>query len=282
MTNKAEIAVPESHADVIATAQGVTLASQLAWAEEIAKSGIIPEAFRDKPENVLVALEWGRELGLSRIASVNRIYVVKGTPTLKTEAMLMLARAAGHRVRTEGDSKQATCEIIRADDPEYPHRITYTLDDARQAGLLGNTGWKNNPSTMLRWRAIANAVRLACPEVLGGISYTPEEVEEISRRNQTRPTVAVQVHSPVSEEGPSVQDYMKRLKMSGADLRSLACRVLDQEVSGWRDLDEQQRRLVHEALARWDAEGADPTLAELVDAELVNPVTGEVIEEQAS
>lgn len=280
MTKKpTEIAVPERPGAAVAHVQEVTLEAQMAYASEIAKSGLIPETFRKRPENILVAIEWGRELGLTPIASLNEIYVVHGTPSLSAKSMLMLARRAGHRVRVAGDTQEATCEIVRADDPEYPHKVTYTLAEAKQAGLMKNAAWQNNPTTMLRWRAIANCVRLACPEVLGGISYLPEEVEEIARRNQSRTTVVTQVQPVVADDGPSVQDFMKRLAITGVELRQFACRVLGVEVAAWRDLDAGQRRLVHEGLARWAAEGDDWTLVEQVDAELIDVETGEVIQE---
>lgn len=256
--------------------RAVTLDTQLRYAAEIAKSGLIPEAFRKRPENVLLAIEWGRELGLTPIASLNEIYVVHGSPSLSAKSMLMLARRAGHRVRVTGDAKSATCEIVRADDLDFPHRVTYTLDDAKQAGLMGNTGWKAQPTNMLRWRAISNAVRLACPEVLGGISYLPEEVEEISRRNQAQRSKPVQVPHVEADPAQTVADYMRRLKVTGAGLKGFAARVLGSDVQSWEKLTDGERGRVLDGLARWEAEGADWTLAETVDAELIDPETGEV------
>lgn len=253
-----------------------TLDAQLAYANEIAKSGLIPAEFRKRPENVLVAIEWGRELGLTPIASLNEIYVVHGSPSLSAKAMLMLARAAGHRVRVTGDEQAATCEIVRADDPGFPHKVTYSMDDAKRAGLMGNTGWKNDPATMLRWRAVANAVRLACPEVLGGIAYLPEEVEEITRRNTRGSTTASVVPDVKAEPTTTAADYMKRLGISGADLKAFSERVLDAPVESWGKLTKAQQARVLDGLAAWDATGQDPTLAEAVDAEMVDPETGEV------
>ena len=42
---------------------------------------------------------------------------------------------------------------------------------AQDAGLWGKGHWAKDPATMLRWRAISECVRMACPEVLGGLVH---------------------------------------------------------------------------------------------------------------
>lgn len=253
--------------------QRMNLDARMEYAEQLATSGLIPTTFQKHPENVLVAIEWGRELGLSPIAAMKEIYVVHGQPSLSAKSMLGLARKAGHRVRIKGEDQQATCEIVRADDPEYTHSVTYTLDDAKRAGLLGGTGWKNNPKTMLRWRAASECIRMACPEVLGGISYTPEEMQEARARNASKLTAEV---VPPVKADRSVSDYMRVLKLSGKDLKAFSGRVLGEPVESWEGLTDEQRSAVTDALAQWEAQGEDPTTVEQAEGELIDPETGEV------
>ena len=78
------------------------------------------------------------------------------------------------------DDGSAVCEIIRSDDPEFTHRSTWDQKKAKDSGLWGKGHWAKDPSTMLRWRAISECVRMACPEVLGGLKYTPEETIEFT------------------------------------------------------------------------------------------------------
>lgn len=276
-TIHADVAIvtePTTTEAAIARIEEASLETQLAYAVKWAESGMVPEHFRKKPENILVAMQWGRELGLTPMAAMNEIYVVHGSPSLSAKSMQMLAQRAGHRVRTTGDAQQATCEIVRADDPDFAHRVTYTLDDARQAGLMGNTGWKSQPKVMLRYRAIATCVRLACPEVLGGISYLPEEVEEIARRNRAVPHV--QVINAKADPSRSAGDYMKRLGITGAAMKEFSARVLGKPAPAWGKLSESEQGQILDGLAQWEATGHDWTLAETVDAELIDPETGEV------
>jgi hypothetical protein len=71
---------------------------------------------------------------------------------------------------------QAVVSIVRHDDPDYPTTVTFTMQDAKTAGLAGKGNWNKYPAAMLLARATSAAVRAACPEVLMGISYTPEEL----------------------------------------------------------------------------------------------------------
>ena len=151
-----------------------------AYAVALAASGLLPQAFRAHPENVLVAIEYGDALGIAPIVAMAEINVINGTPSLSAALMASLARSAGHKVRTSGDAKSATCTIIRADDPEFEHVFTWDEAKARAAQLWGKGHWTKDPGTMLKWRAISEAVRFTCPEVLAGIKYTPEEVSDFT------------------------------------------------------------------------------------------------------
>lgn len=160
-----------------------TQADKLSQAQLLADASLIPQAYRKNPANVFVAIEYGEALGIHPMVALSEINVIQGTPSLSASLMASLARNAGHKVRVYGDNTQATCEIVRSDDPEFTHTATWTEAKARAAGLWGKGHWGKDPGTMLRWRAISECVRFACSEVLGGIKYTPEEVRDFSPTN---------------------------------------------------------------------------------------------------
>lgn len=157
-----------------------SIEDKLRYADVLAKSGLLPEAFRRQPANVLVAIEYGEALGIRPIVALSEINVINGKPSLSASLMASLARQAGHKVRTSSTLNQATCTIIRADDPGFEHTVVWDEQRARSTGLWDKGFWKKDPQVMLEWRAIAACVRKACPEVLAGIRYTPEEVAEFS------------------------------------------------------------------------------------------------------
>jgi hypothetical protein len=163
-----------------------------AWlfCQSLADTPLLPDAYRRNPASVLWAMEYGRALGLDVVTTINTIHVIKGKPTQSADLMLSRAREAGHKVRIRQEPGQCTVSIWRSDDPDFENSVTWTYDDAVTAGLceLRNDrpysrsskgekqNWEKYPRAMLRARAISECVRMACPEVLHGAIYTPEEV----------------------------------------------------------------------------------------------------------
>jgi hypothetical protein len=152
------------------------LAGMVAYSKLLATSNLLPAAFRDKPANVLWAVEYGRALGLSPMTALVGIHVIEGKPSASSALIGALVRRAGHRLRITGDAKTATATVWRADDPEFPFSFTFTWDDAVKAKLTGKSVWQQYPAAMLKARATTAVCRDACPEALYGLLYTPEEL----------------------------------------------------------------------------------------------------------
>jgi hypothetical protein len=153
-----------------------SLDASVDYARKLSASDLLPKSYQGKPQNVLLAVEYGRSLGLDPITAINMTHVVQGRPTASAQLVGALVRRAGHTLRVRGDINSATCKIIRADDPEFTFEATWTMERAKQAGVLSNPVWKTYPANMLKARAITECARDACPEVLAGISYTAEEI----------------------------------------------------------------------------------------------------------
>src|SRR5476651_1197190 len=76
--------------------------------EKLSKSGLLPEALRSKPHDVLFTIMAGAELGLGPIASIRGIYVIAGKPTLSADTMVALCLGSGHCeyfIQTEASDK---------------------------------------------------------------------------------------------------------------------------------------------------------------------------------
>lgn len=179
-----------TEADMRATGTEIAIRSQasaipakLAYARELANSGLLPASYRKNPANVLWAMEYGEMLGLSPMAAMTGVHVIDGKPTASAGLISGLVRQAGHRLRVWGDDKSATCEITRSDDAKHIFRVTWTLrkepgdnPSAEVAGLLSKGVWKQYPAAMLKSRVITQCARDSCEEVLFGLHYTPEEL----------------------------------------------------------------------------------------------------------
>lgn len=81
--------------------------------QAIAASGLAPRGI-DKPEQIMVAIMAGAELGLAPFQSLQSFAVVNGRPTLWGDGLLAVVRAQGVRVREwiegEDDNMVAHCE----------------------------------------------------------------------------------------------------------------------------------------------------------------------------
>ncbi len=157
-----------------------TFAEAMQFAELIASSDLAPKDYRGKPANVLVAVQMGANVGLDPMQAIQNISVINGRASLWGDAMLAVCTM--HRAwrgieetydRSTGISK---CVVRRANCA--PVERTFSVDDAKTAGLWGKTGpWTNYPKRMLQMRARGFALRDSFPDALRGLS-SAEEVED--------------------------------------------------------------------------------------------------------
>ncbi|KFI80290.1 hypothetical protein [Bifidobacterium mongoliense] len=172
----------------------VTMSEQIRWAKAAEQADILPEAYKGKPANILVAVGFGASMGLSPAESLYRISVIKGKPTMSAELIASQVRKAGHKLRIRKDEAKVsvTAIIVRADDPDYPFTVTRDMQWAKSMGLANNQNYARQPMTMLTWRAISAVAREACPEALYGAGYTPDEMQDLPEHAASEP-VSVQV-----------------------------------------------------------------------------------------
>jgi len=111
-------------------------------------------------------------------------HIIQNRPTLKAETMMARFQQQGGKV----DWKTLTDKEVTA---TFSHpsggsaTITWTFEQAKQAGLTGKDNWKNYPRAMLRARVVSEGIRTVFPGVVLGV-YTPEEVQDIPNPPQSR------------------------------------------------------------------------------------------------
>lgn len=185
---------------LVPTTPDTQLSERMQYAQALAAADLLPAAYRRKPANVLLAMEYGHALGLDTVTAIQSVHVVEGKPTASAQLIGALVRRAGHRLRVTGDDKHAVAIIVRRDDPDFQFRSEWTLARAQAAGLTGKGVWKQYPAAMLKARAITEVARDACPEALAGVAYTPEELGHDAPADWEQPTVEVIEAQPVVDD----------------------------------------------------------------------------------
>jgi hypothetical protein len=168
---------------------GMTLTDIVTLSEILAQSGFFSDS--RSPAQCVAKILAGKELGFGAIAAMTGVYIVKGRVTLSANLIAAAIKRHGrYDYRVKRLDNQA-CEIEFRDGDEPIGSSTFTLADAKAAGL-GGDNWNRYPRNMLFARALSNGAKWYCPDVFGGPIYTPEELgeEEDAEEPVERPAIA--------------------------------------------------------------------------------------------
>jgi hypothetical protein len=182
------------------------------FAQMMAKSNIVPKDYQGNPGNVLVAVQWGMEVGLQPLQAMQNIAVINGRPSLWGDAMLALVQGSGllEYFHEESTDLVATCTIKRKGMPESVR--TFSMDDAKRAGLLGKQGpWNNYPKRMMQMRARGFALRDNFADVLRGM-HSAEEQQDMAAIQPTEKAMGPVEVVKHETKTSAVKDRIKRSK----------------------------------------------------------------------
>lgn len=140
----------------------------------------------------------GAELGFGPVASMTGVNIIKGRVTLS--ANLMAAAIKRHPNYTYR-VKEHTAERCAIDFIEHGVLIgesTFSMEDAKLAGLASGENYRKYPKNMLFSRALSNGAKWYCPDVFGGAPiYTPDELgAEVD--GETGDVVNAPTHEPAA------------------------------------------------------------------------------------
>jgi len=169
------------------------------WADGVLASGMAPESLSTSAK-ILVATQYGLELGLTPMVALNSIVVLRGRPTIYGDTALAMVKKSGllksylEKVTGEGDGMVAEVISERIDSNGFENKVgtTFTVADARQAGLWGKKGtWTTHPKRMLKYKARAFNLRDNFPDILTGMHIYEEMLgEELGGEQLAAPTCA--------------------------------------------------------------------------------------------
>lgn len=207
-TTPATAPVPASEADA-------QLSVELRLAQTLAKGGeAVPKSYRGNVAAVWLAIEWANRRDMDVMTAMQSVSFFQGKPLVDATMQRSLAEQAGYRVEVEGDDQSATVTVVKPGDTKQ-HSATFTIEEAKTAGLLSKDVWKAYPADMLVARATTRALRRHASKVVSGLR-DPDEAMDVDTsdpiaaltknagEDQDPETVDV-AHNPVGEsEEPSV------------------------------------------------------------------------------
>lgn len=153
-------------------------------AKYISESGLCPKDFAGNAQKILVAAAMGTKLGLDVFASMAGIAVINGRPSLWGDVMRSLILSHPHlqdideHFEGEGDDLTAVCTITRKG--MSPYTATFSVQNAKDAGLWGKNTWKGFSKDMLVNRAFGRAGRRRFADALNGF-HVAEEMQDAEK-----------------------------------------------------------------------------------------------------
>lgn len=149
-------------------------------AARLVETEFVPAAYQGRPAEATAAILTGIEVGLQPMAALRSIVSVNGTPAMVALALRGLVQSHGHTIRVESaDATQAVVVGWRKGETEADaQRSVWTIERAAKLGLTNKANWKSQPQNMLVARATSECARLVASDVLMGVPYSAEELQD--------------------------------------------------------------------------------------------------------
>jgi hypothetical protein len=149
--------------------------SLIGMGDALRRTGFLPTHIKDGVSFAAIVL-MGRELGMGTMAACRKLQVIKGTVTERADSQLARFKSAGGKSQFKELSESKAILWLRHPNGDE-HTETFTLDDAKRAGLASNDNYAKHPKAMLRSRAITAGLKSIGWEGAVGI-YDPDEIAE--------------------------------------------------------------------------------------------------------
>lgn len=167
----------------------------ISWrtADMLSKANIIPQQYRGKPGDCLLAMDMANRMGISPIMVMQSSQIVQGNFSWKGSACKALIDGCGkfknsHYVMSgkPGDNTWG-CRLVatftKTGETVSGPIVTWRM--AIDEGWVNKNGskWKTMPELMLRYRAASFFAKTECPEVLMGFQTAEEQMDIIDIDN---------------------------------------------------------------------------------------------------
>ena len=211
--------------------------------ETLAKSTIVPMHFRGKPAEIFAAIAMGSEYGLQPMAALNAIVMIQGNATMKAQTMLAIVRAKCKDAIiniSQDEDKKAVIVTVKRDGKDPGYTSVWDMNKAKSMGLASRDNWIKQPITMLRWRALSEALRVAFPDVLLGL-YSTEEMEELPEKRLINISESLDEDFPIPDDEKICGD---KYRIQNGKFRSQQLKDIDANdlAEYWEELESRKNK----------------------------------------
>ena len=179
--------------------------NMLRGAQMLAQSDIIPDVFRGKPANVLIALDVAQRINISPMLVMQNLNIIRGKPSWASQFLIGMINASGrftsplqYDIRRDPEGYVVSCSAYATS--KNGQKITgpaVTAQMVRGEGWDADTKnkytgetipskWKTMPELMYTYRAAAFFARTVCPDLAMGL-YTEYEQRDIAAQDDPDP-----------------------------------------------------------------------------------------------
>jgi hypothetical protein len=134
-----------------------------------------------KPQDLFVCISYGLEIGLSPVQAMQTIHVINGKPCMAVKGLRAMVQGSGllehmdERIDRENGVMTAHCTVKRVGMEEQT--VSFSSQNAKEAGLWGKGAWKSYPERMLKARACGFALSDVFSDVVMGL-ISKEEADD--------------------------------------------------------------------------------------------------------
>ena len=181
--------------------------------EAFFKSAYYPDC--KSPEQALVKIMAGQEVGFGPCAAMKGVQIIGGSPSFSAGLISTLIRRSGHYDYKITEHTDEACTVVFYRDGQRLGESRFTIEDATRAGLAAKAIWKQYPKALLFARALTQGTRFFCPDVSSGVTlYTPEELGlQVADTTPTQATPEpVSAPEPDGDPDPTASDNYQRME----------------------------------------------------------------------
>jgi hypothetical protein len=137
----------------------------------LAQSSLMPDPLKGKPRDVLVTLMTGAELGLKPMQSIRGISIIKGKAQLSADLMAALCLRHTDICKELGpvESTDEKCVMEAQRVGQTKRTMSFTMADAKKAGLADSHMYHKFPKAMLRARCTSAICKAVFPDLTQGL-----------------------------------------------------------------------------------------------------------------